>query len=147
LKNELVNYLRARVPDYMIPAHFVKLEKLPLTPNGKLDRASLPKPDREARLNDNVYIAPVTELEKKISAIWSTVLGVDSVGLQDNFFDLGGNSILAMKLIFRLRQKLQLNMSMTILFEYPMFENFTKMITVELKDPKIGLREYANDAQ
>ncbi|MCR9192946.1 MAG: phosphopantetheine-binding protein, partial [Gammaproteobacteria bacterium] len=92
---------------------------------GKLDRASLPKPDREARLNDNVYIAPVTELEKKISAIWSTVLGVDSVGLQDNFFDLGGNSLLVVSVHAQLQQ-LKPTLSVIDLFKYPTIQLLVK---------------------
>ncbi|MCR9193036.1 MAG: condensation domain-containing protein, partial [Gammaproteobacteria bacterium] len=99
---------------------------------GKLDRASLPKPDREARLNDNVYIAPVTELEKKISAIWSTVLGVDSVGLQDNFFDLGGNSLLVTQLAARVRREFKINVSMHVFFQNPVLSSLSKNLEATL---------------
>jgi acyl carrier protein len=131
LSKEVLLYLRNQLPEYMLPSHFVKLERLPLTPNGKMDRKSLPRPDREARLNAQEYVAPVTEVEKKLSEIWSSVLGIEKVGLHDNFFDLGGNSILVMKLMFRIHHELQQDISMTIIFDHPKFSDFIQNIPVK----------------
>jgi len=131
LSKEVLLYLRSQLPDYMLPSHFVKLERLPLTPNGKVDRKGLPKPDRETRLNTNEYVAPVTEVEKKLSEIWSNILGIEQVGLHDNFFDLGGNSILVMKLIFRIHHELHQDVPMTSIFDYPKFSDFIQNISIK----------------
>jgi amino acid adenylation domain-containing protein len=128
---ELLAYLRSRLPDYMVPAHFVNTPALPLTPNGKLDRKALPKLVRDARINTEKYMAPKTAIEKQLCAIWASVLNVEKVGLQDNFFDLGGNSILAMKLIFKLRQELHFNIQITLIFEFPNLINFLEAIETE----------------
>ena len=102
LQEQLQQHLAQQLPDYMIPSVFVVLEKFPLTPNGKIDRKSLPEPDFSGRQAE--YLAPQTELEKMLCDIWQTVLGVERVGLSDNFFQLGGHSLLLMQVIARLQQ-------------------------------------------
>ncbi|WP_345724687.1 amino acid adenylation domain-containing protein [Herpetosiphon gulosus] len=90
--------LRQRLPDYMLPAHMLLLERLPLTSHGKLDRAALPAINQQRPELETVYRAPSTGLEQQLASIWSGVLGVLTIGLDDNFFDLGGDSILSIKL-------------------------------------------------
>ena len=87
---ELRKHLRANLPDYMVPSDFVTIDFLPLTPNGKLDRKALPIPDERHRVQNDTYREPRTSVEAKIAAIWAEVLRVDRVGMDDNFFDLGG---------------------------------------------------------
>ncbi|QKZ07661.1 non-ribosomal peptide synthase/polyketide synthase [Pseudomonas eucalypticola] len=98
----LREHLKTTLPDYMVPAHLVSLDALPLTPNGKLDRKALPKPDTSQL--QQVYVAPQSELEQQIAAIWADVLKVEKVGLTDNFFELGGDSIISIQVVSRARQ-------------------------------------------
>ncbi|MEE4103472.1 amino acid adenylation domain-containing protein [Pseudomonas viridiflava] len=100
--DELRQTLRARLPAYMVPRAFTRLEVLPLTGNGKLDRRALPNPD-PASLLGQAYEAPEGEAEIAMAAVWAQVLGVERVGRHDNFFELGGHSLLAIKLVERLR--------------------------------------------
>ena len=99
---ELRRFLDDRLPEYMIPSAFVFLDRLPLTANGKIDRAALPLPDHSRP--DSVFVAPRTPVEEVLATIWSSVLGVDRVGVHDNFFDLGGDSILSIQIIARANQ-------------------------------------------
>ncbi|WP_409286155.1 condensation domain-containing protein, partial [Pseudomonas protegens] len=114
--------LRVRLPDYMLPAHFMFLQRMPLTPNGKLDRKGLPQPDAGA--GQQVYVAAQTELEQQVAAVWAEVLGVERVGLNDHFFELGGHSLLAMQVISRLRQLLDQEVALRTLFEQPQLQGF-----------------------
>jgi len=100
LCERLREQLKASLPDYMVPAHLMLLERMPLTPNGKLDRKALPNPDAEQRQD---YLAPRTELEKALAKIWQEVLKIERVGLTDNFFELGGDSILSLQVVARSR--------------------------------------------
>ncbi|SFY30075.1 non-ribosomal peptide synthetase, partial [Azotobacter vinelandii] len=102
LRRELKAHLGAALPDYMVPAHLLFLARLPLTPNGKLDRKALPRPN--ASLLQQAYVAPASELEQRIAAIWAEVLKVERVGLTDNFFELGGDSIISLQVVSRARQ-------------------------------------------
>ena len=114
--------LREQLPDYMVPAHLVFLERLPLNPNGKLDRQALPKPD--ASLSLQSWVAPVSPLEVQVASIWADILGVERVGLTDHFFELGGHSLLAMQVASRLRQALALEVPLKVLFEQPRLQGF-----------------------
>ncbi|MCO7059208.1 amino acid adenylation domain-containing protein, partial [Pseudomonas juntendi] len=96
--------LREDLPEYMVPAHLLLLERMPLTANGKLDRRALPAAD--ASLLQQAYVAPVTELEQQVAGIWAQVLELEQVGLSDNFFELGGHSLLATQVVLRLRDAL-----------------------------------------
>ncbi|MCV4281991.1 non-ribosomal peptide synthetase [Pseudomonas capsici] len=115
LREELKAELKAHLPDYMVPTHFVMLDAMPLTGNGKLDRKALPKPD--ASQLQTSYVAPQSELEQQLATIWADVLKVERVGLHDNFFELGGHSLLATQVISRIRQQLNLELSLRNLFE------------------------------
>ena len=110
------DYMSTLLPEYMVPSAVVVLESLPLTPNGKLARRDLPVPAREA-FAYQAYEAPLGETEEVLAEIWKQVLGVVQVGREDNFFDLGGHSILAMQATVRIRSELGIEMPMTWIFE------------------------------
>ncbi len=115
---ELRRYLKARVPEYMLPSAFVTLDELPLLPNGKVDRRGLPAPDEMRPELEAAYVAPRTERERILAAIWSEVLGLEQVGVHDNFFELGGDSILSIQVISRANQA-GLKLMPRQLFEQP----------------------------
>lgn len=114
----LREFLKASLPDYMVPSAFVALERLPLTLTGKLDRNALPKPDITAQLA-GCYSAPQNTLEQQLCGIWAELLGVAQVGVHDNFFDLGGHSLSAVQVVTRIEDRLGLEMSVADLFDAP----------------------------
>jgi len=114
----LSEHLRARLPDYMIPSMFMALPALPLTPNGKVDRRALPAPE-EGDLRRGTYVAPRTELERRLCEIWAEILGVGQVGIEDSFFDLGGHSLLATRVVSQVRAALGRELPLRALFENP----------------------------
>jgi amino acid adenylation domain-containing protein len=116
---ELRRQLKEKLPDYMVPAVFIILDELPLTPNGKVDRSALPDPSGPARQSAETYVAPATPTEAVLADMWAEVLGLERVGVRDNFFDLGGHSLLATQLVSRLRNTLQLELPVALLFEAP----------------------------
>ena len=107
--------LKARLPDYMVPTHLMFLAQMPLTPNGKLDRKGLPQPD--ASQLQQAYVAPQSELEQQIAAIWAEVLRLPQVGLNDNFFDVGGHSLLAIQITSRVQAELGLEVPLVDVFQ------------------------------
>ena len=117
--SELRALLRAKLPDYMVPAAFVMLEALPLTPNGKVDRRALPAPNTTRPDWTGGYVAPRTPVEAKLAGIWAEILALDRVGIQDNFFELGGHSLLATQVMSRMRRALDLELPLRCLFEAP----------------------------
>jgi amino acid adenylation domain-containing protein len=117
--HELRNFLRQKLPDYMVPAGFMFLDSLPLTPNGKLDRKALPAPDSSRPDLDNGFVAPRTPEEQSIAKTWVEVLSLETVGIHDNFFDLGGHSLLATQVVSRLRDTFHIDLPLRSLFESP----------------------------
>jgi acyl carrier protein len=117
--SELHSFLKDKLPAYMVPSAFVMLDALPLTPNGKLNRRALPAPDVSRPTLATSYLAPATELERRIAEIWQDILGVDRVGMRDNFFELGGYSLLVVRLHGRLNEILEQELSIVELFRYP----------------------------
>ncbi|MBV8859296.1 MAG: amino acid adenylation domain-containing protein, partial [Acidobacteria bacterium] len=115
----LRSHLRSLLPEHMIPSAFVVLDEMPLTPNGKVDRKALPAPGQPRRADDESYLPPRNELERTIASVWREVLGVEQVGVDDNFFDLGGHSLLMIKANARLREQLKRELSMVDMFQYP----------------------------
>ncbi|WLG59192.1 non-ribosomal peptide synthase/polyketide synthase [Pseudomonas extremorientalis] len=115
LRDTLRRALKTRLPDYMVPTHFMFLAQMPLTPNGKLDRKGLPEPD--ASLLQQAYVAPETELEQQIAAIWADVLRLPQVGLNDNFFEVGGHSLLAIQITSRVQAELGLEVPLVEVFQ------------------------------
>jgi amino acid adenylation domain-containing protein len=114
---ELRRYARERLPDYMVPSAFVILEKLPLTANGKLDRRALPAPSTSRPDLDQEYEAPQTLAEEVLTTIWTSVLGIDKIGIHDNFFALGGDSILSIQVV-ALANRRGVNISLPQLFQH-----------------------------
>jgi len=113
----------------MIPSAFVLLDALPRTPSGKLDRPALPLPDQTRPAMEREFVAPSTLTEQRLAEIWTQVLGVQQVGIYDNFFDLGGHSLLVAQLLFRLRDEFQIDLPLHKLFEQPMIAELA--LTVE----------------
>ncbi|HEU0053517.1 MAG TPA: amino acid adenylation domain-containing protein, partial [Longimicrobium sp.] len=115
---ELRAALRRTLPEYMVPAAFVRLERFPLTPSGKVDRLALPAP-APGDFSDTPYVAPETETEMAVAEAWREVLGIDRVGRDDDFFDLGGHSLLGTRVLSRLRQRLGVPLAVRALFDHP----------------------------
>jgi amino acid adenylation domain-containing protein len=109
--------LSSTLPEYMVPSAFVVLDTLPLTANGKVDRRALPAPDAEGA--QEAYVAPETDTERALAAIWSEVLGVSRIGAEDSFFLLGGHSLMATQVITRVRETLDVVLPLRTLFEAP----------------------------
>ena len=130
---ELRSLLRQRLPEYMVPAHFVELERLPLTANGKVDRKALPRPEGTASEKEEAYTAPRTVVEEILANIWAEFLTVERVSIDDNFFDLGGHSLRAMQVISRVRQVFAVELSVRGLFEHPTIASLAESINEELK--------------
>ncbi|MCU1296845.1 MAG: Peptide synthetase [Acidobacteriaceae bacterium] len=115
----LNSHLRALLPEYMCPSIFVRTHSLPLTPNGKTDTTALPAPDENNTIRDRSYVAPETDVEKRVSSILANVLGVPSIGRNDNFFLLGGHSLLGVHVLAKLRSTFGVEVSLKQLFETP----------------------------
>jgi len=111
--------LREQLPDYMMPTGWVQLDQIPLTPNGKVDRAALPEPGRTRLDTGQSFVAPPTLIEEALAAIWRQVLDVDQVERNDNFFWLGGHSLMATRIISRIRESFQVELPVRNLFESP----------------------------
>jgi amino acid adenylation domain-containing protein len=111
--------LAARLPDYMVPSTFVFLAALPLSPNGKVNRAALPEPDSARPALDAPYVAPATRMEETVAAAWQRALGLTKVGANDNFFDLGGHSLLMLRVQGELSKRLGRELTLVELFQYP----------------------------
>lgn len=108
-----------RLPDYMVPSKFVRLEQMPLTPHGKVDRRALPAPEGLVAAVGDGYVAPATPVEARLALIWAELLRVERVGAQDNFFELGGHSLLGTRLMARVRRDFELEVPLRTLFERP----------------------------
>jgi natural product biosynthesis luciferase-like monooxygenase protein len=120
--SSLREYLRARLPEFMVPAHIVALAQMPRTPNDKIDRKALPAPNMIGKAHGPPppdFVAPRSEVEEAIAEIWREVLRVSQVGMHDNFFDLGGHSLLAVRVHSRLGQVFEKKLSITDLFRFP----------------------------
>lgn len=116
---ELRVFLRERLPEYMVPASLLLLDEMPLTRNGKIDRATLSSLENLVTQSEAEYLAPQTGIEKQVATVWQQVLGVERVGLQDNFFDLGGHSLLLIQLQRRLREDFETEISVIEIFQHP----------------------------
>ncbi|NEQ36343.1 MAG: amino acid adenylation domain-containing protein [Okeania sp. SIO3I5] len=127
LYSELRDSLKEKLPDYMIPTTFMVLSALPLTPNGKLDRLALPKPTPEIDRSQK-FVAPRDSLEKELIGIWERALDVKYIGIQDNFFALGGHSLRAVKLLNEIEQKYNKVLPLAIFFEAPNVEKLAEIL-------------------
>jgi amino acid adenylation domain-containing protein/non-ribosomal peptide synthase protein (TIGR01720 family) len=138
---ELRSHLRGELPEYMVPSAFVVLVSLPLNANGKVDRQALPEPGRdEGEVSGRVR--PRTELEGAIAGVWREALGVEEVGVEENFFDLGGHSLLLARVQHRLREVLPREVSIVELFQYPTISALARHVSGEdAASPLAGVRE------
>jgi len=130
------DYLRQRLPEYMVPATFVMLESLPFTPNGKVDRKQLPVPDDQRPQLSSDYIAPQNATEEAIACVWQEALRINKVGRHDNFFDLGGHSLLMAQVHARLQSEFKREVSMLDLFRYPTINSLANFLGQEQTDEK-----------
>jgi hypothetical protein len=135
---ELREYLQERLPEYMVPAAFIELEKLPLTPNGKVDRKALLATEGDAYTGRS-YEEPQGEVETTLAEIWVEVLKVERVGRRDNFFELGGHSLLVMRVVSRLRKVMDVEVTIGDMFEHPELASLAeRLINLQLQqfDPE-----------
>lgn len=116
---DLRAFLKERLPEFMVPQHFVTLERLPLTPNGKVDWRSLPVPERRREDLGTEYVEPASETERLLAEIWQRVLAVDRVGATDSFFDLGGYSLLAVQVVYELEARTGVALPVSALLQAP----------------------------
>jgi len=130
------DYLRQRLPEYMVPATFVTLESLPFTPNGKIDRKRLPVPDDQRPQLSSDYVAPQNAAEEAIASVWQEALRINKVGRYDNFFDLGGHSLLMAQVHARLQSEFKREVSMLDLFRYPTINSLANFLGQEQTDEK-----------
>lgn len=139
--DELRSYLRAKLPDYMVPSTFVMLTVLPLTPSGKIDRQALPAPDQAPPEIAKTFVAPRNRIEEVLADIWAECLDVEKVGIHDNFFDLGGHSLLATQVIYKMREAFQINLPLRSLFDAPTVAGIAERIetTKDKTDCTLGL--------
>lgn len=135
---EVRKFLLAKLPDYMVPSAFVWMSAFPKTPSGKIDKKALPLPLLKRPELSNAYIAPSGKLQTAVANVWKYFLGYEEIGVTDNFFELGGNSLLAQKMIAKLKDDLDLKVPITKLYQYPtikgltnIFENVNKTQTVQ----------------
>lgn len=124
----LREYLRGRLPEYMIPSYFVIMDAFPMTPNGKIDRRSMPLPQKSLQVTKLNNQGPQNNTEKEIAQIWQEVLGTDTVGIQDNFFDLGGHSLLLTKVRSCIYEKIGKDIPIMELFNYPTVRSLSNFI-------------------
>ncbi|WP_256602134.1 non-ribosomal peptide synthase/polyketide synthase [Pseudomonas sp. RIT412] len=124
-EEQLRTQLKQRLPDYMVPAHLVMLDKFPLSANGKLDRKALPEPQVQQR----DFEAPLDGVESELAALWQDLLGVEQVGRRDHFFELGGHSLLAIQLVAQVRRDLSLELPLRALFDAPVLADLAQYLS------------------
>lgn len=127
LETQLAQQLRSHLPEYMVPTRFVQMAQMPLTTSGKLDRKALPMPQVISVDSDNL-VRPATKLQQRLSALWQNVLQLETVGITQNFFSLGGDSIVAIKLVSKAREA-GLHFKVEQLFQYPTIEGLCQVVS------------------
>ena len=131
-REELIEYVKLKLPDYMVPVVYVIMEEMPLTPNGKVDRKALPEPDQSRPEMETEMVSPRTPVEERLAGIWAEVLGLERVGITDNFFARGGHSLLATQLISRVRDTFQVEVPLRRLFEQSTIAGLAEIIEAAL---------------
>lgn len=130
---DLRNFLKQRLPEYMVPSEFVAIDRVPMTSNGKVDRRALPSPEWSAAESQSTMVAPRTALQRQLADLWAGAFDVTKVGIRDNFFDLGGHSLLAARLVGRISKVLGKQLSPNVLFECPTIEELAISLEAEQK--------------
>jgi acyl carrier protein len=125
---QLRSYLKDLLREYMIPTVFTVLPEMPLTPNNKIDRKALPEPDRARPELNQKMARPQNEIELDLAQKWAAVLQIDQVGVDDTFFDLGGNSLLSLQLIAQLEQEMQITIPVIKFYQYPTIRLFAQYL-------------------
>jgi amino acid adenylation domain-containing protein len=125
---QLREHLRRRLPEYMVPGAWVELERFPLSPNGKIDRKALPVPENSRPAALGNYAAPRTALEEYLAAIWAESLNVEQVGIHDNFFEMGGHSLSAIRVLARVARDHGAELNLQSLFDAPTIEGFSRIV-------------------
>ena len=143
----LREHLATRLPEYMIPSQYVFLEQMPLTPNGKIDRKQLPEPDPNLRPEERVYVAPRTKMEETIAGIWTEMLGVEKVSVNDGFFELGGDSLLISRLVARIHTVFDVNLPIRSIFLAPTVKNIAAAVKAQraLKNDQSYVEDFLED--
>lgn len=117
---QLRNYLKTKLPDYMLPSKFILLEQLPLTANGKVDRKALPEPDLSSIISGNIeYVEPRNDFERSLASVWQAILKSSQIGIMDNFFDLGGDSLMTVPLVHEMERATGIRFDIGDIFSYP----------------------------
>ena len=130
--DELRRFLDERLPEYMIPSTFVLLDRLPLSSNNKLDRSALPEPDHGRQQTSKAFVAPRDELEIQLARLWEEALGVRPVGVRDNFFEIGGHSLLAVSLFAEIEKTFNKRIPLAALFQGPTIENLANLLRADI---------------
>jgi amino acid adenylation domain-containing protein len=147
--NELRDFLKERLPDYMIPVGFVFRERLPLTPHGKVDRRALPTTQGRLSVAGNAFKAPSSAIEETLVAIWTDLLKLEQIGVLDNFFDLGGHSLLAGQVLARVANAFDILLPIRALFEAPTIEALARRIEIArempINDPALAIEAAKSD--
>ena len=128
---ELKDFLGSRLPEYMVPSAFVILDALPLTPNDKVDRRALPKPDKTNLSLEEEYLSPNSDVEQKLVNIWEEAFRIQPIGIKDDFFSLGGNSLMATSMVAEIEQVFDKKLNQGIFFEASTIEELATIITQE----------------
>jgi acyl carrier protein len=127
--DDLRSFLQSKLPDYMVPSAFLFLDSLPLTSNGKLDRKALPAPDHSRPELYDAFVAPRNAVEAVLANIWAEVLKLEKVGIRDNFFYLGGHSLMATQVISRIRNAFSIEVPLRQIFDAPTIAEMAAIIT------------------
>ena len=135
LSQQLKQHLKTYLPDYMIPSQIIRLDEFPLTPNGKIDRQALPHPNHESH---SLYEAPRNTIEQQLIEIWSLIVECEKISIHDNFFDLGGHSILAIKLLNEIQKNFNQELSLTSLFQNPTIAQLAQQLSQFEVQPSIS---------
>ena len=147
-EEDLRKYLTEKLPDYMVPNIFVRLDKMPLNTSGKIDRKSLPNPNFKS--SDSNYIPPKTKIEKRLVDIWQKMLGINKIGINENYFKIGGNSLLSIKLSSQIHKTFEKQISISEIFQNPTIKSFASNVleqdNIEINIPLLSTlkRDYAN---
>jgi acyl carrier protein len=125
---DLQQFVKQKLPEYMAPAQFVFLDSIPLTTNGKVDRKALPAPTYGNVSEDKGFAAPHTETEKAIADIWSKLMKLERIGIHDDFFDFGGHSLMAMKMVSQIEERFGVTLPLAEFLEEPTIAGLAKKV-------------------
>jgi acyl carrier protein len=139
--NNLRDFLNQKLPDYMVPDRFVLLRSMPLNANGKIDRRALPAPEQDRLETETAIVPPQTLVEQQLAALWSKLLGIEQVSTQDNFFESGGNSLLAAQFIAAIRETFQVKLPVRCMFEQPTIAGLAQLIETIDRDGLVSITQ------